>query len=138
MRSGTCSQGAIWHIHGRSPLPPRAGTLGCPGMSNGRHWPAPWVFARELLIEGLLHSAGTGDVRVHREADVPGQAGPARVHISLNSPEGRALLTMLPRDLETFLAKTRAVVVYGSEHRHMRVPWETLTEELWWHPNPHR
>lgn len=97
-----------------------------------------WVFARELLIEGLRSSSGTGDVRVHREADVPGQAGPARVHISLSSPEGRAQLAMLASDLETFLAKTRAVVVYGSEHQHMCVPWETLTEELWWHPNPHR
>ncbi|WP_405803964.1 SsgA family sporulation/cell division regulator [Streptomyces sp. NBC_00210] len=97
-----------------------------------------WVFARELLIEGLRRSSGTGDVRVHREAAAPGQAGPARVHISLNSPEGKALLAMLSSDLETFVAKTRAVVVYGSEHRHMRVPWETLTEELWRHPNHHR
>ncbi|MFK4227937.1 SsgA family sporulation/cell division regulator [Streptomyces sp. NPDC019890] len=97
-----------------------------------------WVFARELLIEGQRDSSGTGDVRVHRQAATPGQAGPARVHISLSSPEGRAMLAMRSSDLETFLAKTRAVVVYGSEHRHMRVPWETLTEELWWHPDPHR
>ncbi|MGI5404784.1 SsgA family sporulation/cell division regulator [Streptomyces sp. CA-135486] len=97
-----------------------------------------WVFARELLVEGLRHASGTGDVRVHREAAVAGQEGPDRVHISLSSPEGRALLAMPSGDLETFLAKTRAAVVYGSEHRHMRVPWETLTEELWWHPNSHR
>lgn len=97
-----------------------------------------WVFARELLIEGLRHTSGTGDVRVRRQPAVPGREGPDRVHISLSSPEGRAVLSMLPSDLETFLASTRAVVVYGSEHQHMRVPWETLTEELWWHPHPHR
>ena len=48
------------------------------------------------------------------------------------------MLAMRPSDLETFLEQTRAVVVYGSEHLHMRIPWERLTEELWWHPNSHR
>ncbi|MFF7206199.1 SsgA family sporulation/cell division regulator [Streptomyces sp. NPDC008141] len=97
-----------------------------------------WVFARELLIEGLRCTAGAGDVRVYRQPAPPGGEEADRVHISLSSPEGRAVLSMPAGDLETFLAATRSAVVYGSEHQHMRVPWETLTEELWWHPNPHR
>lgn len=97
-----------------------------------------WIFARELLIEGLRRSSGTGDVTVHRAEAPPGQKGPTSVRITLSSPEGRAILAMRPSDLEIFLDQTRAVVVYGSEHLHMRIPWERLTEELWWHPNSHR
>lgn len=97
-----------------------------------------WIFARELLIEGLRRSSGTGDVTVHRSEAPPGQEGPTSVRITLSSPKGRAILAMRPSDLETFLEQTRAVVVYGSEHLHMRIPWERLTEELWWHPNSHR
>ncbi|HET6359302.1 SsgA family sporulation/cell division regulator [Streptomyces sp.] len=97
-----------------------------------------WIFARELLIEGLRRSSGTGDVTVHRAEAPPGQEGPTSVRITLSSPEGRAILAMRPSDLEIFLDQTRAVVVYGSEHLHMRIPWDRLTEELWWHPNSHR
>ncbi|NUL02555.1 SsgA family sporulation/cell division regulator [Streptomyces lunaelactis] len=97
-----------------------------------------WTFARELLIEGLRRSSGTGDVTVHRAETPPGQEGPTSVRITLSSPKGRAILAMRPSDLEIFLDQTRAVVVYGSEHLHMRIPWERLTEELWWHPNSHR
>ncbi|MEV6397118.1 SsgA family sporulation/cell division regulator [Streptomyces sp. NPDC051907] len=97
-----------------------------------------WIFARELLVEGLRRSSGAGDVTVYRAEAPPGQEGPTSVHIRLSSPEGRAILAMRSSDLEIFLEQTRAVVVYGSEYLHMRIPWERLTEELWRHPNSHR
>lgn len=65
-----------------------------------------WVFARDLLAEGLHRPTGTGDVRVW-----PSRShGQGVVCIALSSPEGEALLEAPARALESFLKRTDAAV----------------------------
>jgi len=65
-----------------------------------------WVFARDLLAEGLHRPTGTGDVRVW-----PSRShGQGVVCIALSSPEGEALLEAPARALESFLKRTDASV----------------------------
>ncbi|WP_190094682.1 SsgA family sporulation/cell division regulator [Streptomyces melanogenes] len=83
-----------------------------------------WVFARDLLAEGLHRPTGTGDVRVW-----PSRShGPGVVCIALGSPEGEALLEAPARVLESFLKRTDTAVPPGTEHRHINV--ENLTNFL--------
>ena len=72
-----------------------------------------WVFARELLAEGLRRPTGTGDVRVWPSRS----RGQASVCLALSSPEGEALLEAPARALESFLKRTNAAVPPGLEHR---------------------
>lgn len=62
-----------------------------------------WVFARELLADGLRTSAGAGDVRVQ-----PDPAG-GTVHIALLSNTGSAVLAANHTDLQVFLDRTLRV-----------------------------
>src|SRR5215213_6281529 len=52
-----------------------------------------WVFARDLLADGLMASSGTGDVRVQ---PMPTDSG--RIELELNSPSGHALFTTCAPD----------------------------------------
>ena len=79
-----------------------------------------WVFARDLLAEGLHRPTGTGDVRVW-----PSRShGQGVVCIALSSPEGEALLEAPARALESFLKRTDAAVPPGTEHRHFDLDTE--------------
>ena len=79
-----------------------------------------WVFARDLLAEGLHRPTGTGDVRVW-----PSRShGQGVVCIALSSPEGEALLEAPARALESFLKRTDAAVPPGTEHRHFDLDQE--------------
>lgn len=70
-----------------------------------------WVFARELLSQGLREPAGDGDVRVR-----PGTGEHlGQVHISLTSPDGQALLLAPAARLTTFLDATYELVPDGAE-----------------------
>jgi hypothetical protein len=74
-----------------------------------------WVFARELLLGGLREASGVGDVHVW-----PGRAaGEDVVHISLSSPDGRAVLQADARELRRFLDATTALVPVGREEIHL-------------------
>lgn len=70
-----------------------------------------WVFAREILSEGLRKPAGDGDIAVW----------PSRSHdtdvmcISLSSPSGQALMEAPRAEIEDFLMRTYTVVPAGSE-----------------------
>ncbi|WBP85013.1 SsgA family sporulation/cell division regulator [Kitasatospora cathayae] len=73
-----------------------------------------WYFSRELLNEGRLGPAGSGDVKVR-----PGSAG--EVLITLRGPDGGALVSA-PEDLVTaFLSDSFALVPAGSESDHLDV-----------------
>ncbi len=74
-----------------------------------------WVFARELLINGLNEANGLGDVHVWptRDGDTD------LVLISLSSPDGRAVLQADATDLRCFLDATTAVVPMGREEVHL-------------------
>jgi hypothetical protein len=71
-----------------------------------------WVFARELLAEGLYEPTGDGDVHVWPCIDA---RGTAVTILELTSPDGEALMQARSRDLTEFLANTEALVPFGSE-----------------------
>lgn len=70
-----------------------------------------WMFARQLLTDGVAGSTGEGDVRVW-----PAVSGDARVvHLSMASPSGSALFELDRDDLVAFLQQTYLAVPTGSE-----------------------
>jgi hypothetical protein len=70
-----------------------------------------WVFARDLLNDGLVGPAGTGDVRVQPMPD-----NPNRVQLELSSPSGRAMFTTCAHALGEFLHRTFDAVPGGTEY----------------------
>lgn len=70
-----------------------------------------WVFARDLLAEGLHSPAGQGDVRVWPSKRQDGDV----ILLSLSSPDGQALLEASAEDVADFLGRTHSAVPEGSE-----------------------
>jgi hypothetical protein len=70
-----------------------------------------WVFARDLLADGMITEAGTGDVKVR-----PAICSPDRVELELTSPSGHALFAANAADLAEFLERTYELVPPGSEY----------------------
>lgn len=75
-----------------------------------------WIFARDLLKNGLERRNGLGDVAVWPGT---GTQGEPRVFVRLSSPEGTALLSAADADLRAFLAAASNLVSYGAEHPHL-------------------
>lgn len=75
-----------------------------------------WVFARELLIDGVSAPAGTGDVQVF-----PGHDG---IVIELNSPSGRARLHADAGVLSRFAQDTLKAVPLGAESKYFDLDQE--------------
>jgi len=70
-----------------------------------------WVFARDLLAEGLRKPAGDGDIAVW-----PSKSdGIDVLCISLSSPSGQALMEAPRSEIEDFMTRTYTVVPAGSE-----------------------
>ncbi|MER7196695.1 hypothetical protein CG723_40985 [Streptomyces sp. CB01635] len=90
--------------------------------------PVVWVFARDLLIEGLSGSAGEGDVVVWNaeESQEQGQ----RTYIRLNSPEGTALLSARHEQLKRYLERTQHLCSLGMEHLHAGAALDAFEGEL--------
>jgi len=72
--------------------------------------PVTWVFARELLVDGISRPTGEGDVHIH-----PVGEDLAEVCIVLHSPGGDALLRAAAPPLIAFLARTDRLVPMGQE-----------------------
>ena len=70
-----------------------------------------WVFARDLLHEGLIAPAGTGDVQVQ-----PVPLDPDKVQLELSSPSGHAVFTTCAKTLGDFLHRTYLAVPTGREY----------------------
>ncbi len=70
-----------------------------------------WVFARDLLADGMITEAGTGDVNVR-----PAPVNPDRIELELTSPSGHALFVANAAGLAEFLERTYAIVPLGSEY----------------------
>jgi hypothetical protein len=68
-----------------------------------------WVFARDLLIDGLTEPAGEGDFRVSPDAD------PDLYVLEIFAPGGSAAFTLEREDTEDFLARTLELVPAGTE-----------------------
>jgi hypothetical protein len=77
----------------------------------------PWVFGRELLVDGMLGSAGVGDVQVWCTSPDDQHD----VYISLISLDGEALLQFSGAALASFLGKTYAECLPGDEPLHLDV-----------------
>jgi hypothetical protein len=70
-----------------------------------------WMFARQLLTDGVAAAVGEGDVRVW-----PGNSDGERVvHIAMASPSGSALFEVDRDDVIEFLQQTYLAVPTGSE-----------------------
>ncbi|MEX2290809.1 MAG: SsgA family sporulation/cell division regulator [Mycobacteriales bacterium] len=70
-----------------------------------------WMFARQLLTDGIAGTVGEGDVRVW-----PGLAGGVRViNLAMASPSGSALFEIDRNALVEFLQQTYLVVPTGLE-----------------------
>jgi hypothetical protein len=78
---------------------------------TGRAGWVEWVFARDLLADGLIADAGEGDVRMRPAVD-----DPEVVVLELNSPSGHAMFEASAQELADFLDRTYDVVLPGNEH----------------------
>lgn len=84
---------------------------------------AEWVFARDLLAEGLTRPAGLGDVQVWPAPHLRGLFAASRdsVHIWLSEPEGDATLAIPTGILQSFLEHTYIQVAPGTESQMLRL-----------------
>ncbi|MEY9875442.1 hypothetical protein ABH931_004943 [Streptacidiphilus sp. MAP12-33] len=77
----------------------------------GQDSPVTWVFARELLVEGVFRACGTGDVRIWpTRAD-----GRSLICLALSSPAGEALLEAPAAPVATWLEETLRAMPSGAE-----------------------
>jgi sporulation and cell division protein SsgA len=84
--------------------------------SNGAE-PVEWIFARELLVEGLKAPFGPCDVVIAPSAIpvVNGEQVQYILNIGLSSPFGYAQFETLTATVVAFLARTYAIVPLGLE-----------------------
>jgi hypothetical protein len=76
-----------------------------------------WVFARTLLIGGLLEPVGVGDVQISPSC----HDGVDTVQITLIPHHVHAVLEAPARVIAAFLKRTCQAVPLGTEHRHLNL-----------------
>ncbi|MEU5139435.1 MULTISPECIES: SsgA family sporulation/cell division regulator [unclassified Streptomyces] len=102
---------ARWHYDRSDPYAVRL----CLGEPVAR--PVTWVFARDLLMEGMRRPAGVGDVLVFpRHRCLPGIA-----RIVLRSTGGAALIEIAVPEVTGFLESTCDLVPTGTESLHIDI-----------------
>ncbi|GGV02679.1 hypothetical protein GCM10010211_82480 [Streptomyces albospinus] len=77
---------------------------------NGR--PVRWMFARDLLVEGMHGRTGVGDIAVWSNSDSEG----AHTFIELSPPSGTALVSLPHSRVEEFLNQSTAIAQKGAEY----------------------
>lgn len=77
---------------------------------------ATWVFARQLLADGVFNLAGDGDVQIWPCLSAEGEAV---VLIELSSPDGVLLLEAPSRLVQGFVNAALAAVPAGTEGTHL-------------------
>lgn len=92
---------------------PYAVRLGFP-TAPGRE-AVEWMFARQLVADGLIAPTGDGDVRIWPSPDEV--TGP--VYVELCSPSGRALFTVPREVLTDFARRCDDLVPPGTEADHL-------------------
>lgn len=78
----------------------------------GTDEPIEWVFARDLLSEGLATCAGAGDVKIWPSA---GEADDSLLNLQLSSPMGLARFQAPADEIAQFLRRTCELVQFGAE-----------------------
>ncbi|MFD8982061.1 SsgA family sporulation/cell division regulator [Streptomyces sp. NPDC059564] len=91
---------------------PFAVRMSFPALATLEGVEVSWTFARELLMSGLRHPAGCGDVRV-RPYDGD------RTTVEFHAPEGVAIVLMMTAELQRFLERASTVVPPGLEHMYL-------------------
>ncbi len=91
--------------HSRDPYAVQA------SFRTGNGTAVDWVFARDLLHDGLIAPSGTGDVRVQ-----PMPHNPHKVQLELSSPSGHAVFTTCAQTLGDFLHRTYEAVPPETEY----------------------
>jgi len=81
-----------------------------------------WVFARDLLIDGLTEPTGEGDFRISPDVD------PDLLVLEIFAPSGSAAFTVEREGTEYFLRQTLELVPAGAESAHFDV--DRLLAEL--------
>lgn len=76
----------------------------------------PWTFARQLLSDGRYGWQGLMNVQIG-----PHHHNGAHIAIVLTSGEGRAYVIVRRSEVSQFMARTQAVVPYGSEVAHLDI-----------------
>jgi hypothetical protein len=77
--------------------------------------PVVWIFARELLSDGMAGRTGAGDVRVWPSATA------GVLEIELSSPFGRAHFEAPADEVASFLDRTYRISPVGQEGMHVDV-----------------
>jgi hypothetical protein len=83
-----------------------------------------WLFARDLLINGLVGSAGIGDVRMRPRRT----NGRTKLQLEIESPEGHAILELDREAVQRFLEATTRIVPIGEESDHFDI--DGLIDEI--------
>jgi hypothetical protein len=83
--------------------------------------PVRWTFGRDLLLQGLDHPAGVGDVHVRPCLEADGRAG---VAIVLSSRDGALEVHAARRQVQRFVAMMLEAVAEGAEGEHSGVDRE--------------
>ncbi len=82
------------------------------------HGPVRWVFARDLLDEGLVHEVGDGDVQISPMRD---HLNEQVLQLRLASPDGVAVLEASADTVLDFLALSYGRVPPGRESEHLDI-----------------
>lgn len=90
--------------------------------------PVEWIFARDLLAEGIQERTGQGDVQVWPSTATPDPAGEETgqpvLNLELSSPFGQAHFEAPVKDISDFLRRTYRIVESGQEGEHVDVESE--------------
>jgi hypothetical protein len=84
-----------------------------------------WVLSRTLLLQGLAAPAGQGDVKIYPSIDDEGRAA---VILDFSSPDGHLVAETPANEIQSFLARTFALVQVGTESDHLDL--DRLVEAL--------
>jgi Streptomyces sporulation and cell division protein, SsgA len=82
-----------------------------------------WVFARDLLVDGLNEATGEGDLRIR-----PDDEDPELLVLEIYAPTGNAAFSLDREDTQDFLDRTLEMVPLGTEESHFDV--DRLLAEL--------
>ncbi|HEY2004311.1 MAG TPA: SsgA family sporulation/cell division regulator [Candidatus Saccharimonadia bacterium] len=100
--------------------------------------PVEWIFARDLLSNGIEAREGLGDVQVWPSAGTEGGKPSSVLNIELSSPFGQAHFETPIKEIAAFLKKTYQVVAVGQESDHVDIEGELAREFPEQYPKPGR
>ncbi|MEU2116229.1 SsgA family sporulation/cell division regulator [Streptomyces sp. NPDC016459] len=91
---------------------PYAVTMAFPPVATLEGVEVSWAFSRELLVQGVEHPAGDGDVRLR-------PYGYDRTVVEFHAPEGVAMVHVRTSELRRFLERSQHLVPAGRENQYL-------------------